>query len=175
MVHRRAVLSLDHRRLGAEARDCIGNRVSMIKVAMTRTDEVFGTRNVRPRGQHLRGRRPAPGRCDKQPSRGLDQAERVGQQPGGVFMRRPVNPALQVTDSPRANLRRLRQLLLRQPRLQAQLPQEPGETQRGLVGHGLPSPQTLRPQLAGTARKARTQRTRAREPLTIRSPRPAAK
>jgi hypothetical protein len=44
MVHRRAVLSVDHRRLGAEARDCIGNRVSMIKVAMTRTDEVFGTR-----------------------------------------------------------------------------------------------------------------------------------
>jgi hypothetical protein len=25
-------------------RDCIGNRVSMIKVAMTRTDEIFGTR-----------------------------------------------------------------------------------------------------------------------------------
>ena len=44
VVHRRAVLSVDHRRLGAEARDCIGNRVSMIKVAMTRTDEVFGTR-----------------------------------------------------------------------------------------------------------------------------------
>jgi hypothetical protein len=46
MVHRRAVLSVDHRRLGAEARDCIGNRVSMIKVAMTRTDEVFGTRKI---------------------------------------------------------------------------------------------------------------------------------
>lgn len=57
MVHRRAVLSVDHRRLGAEARDCIGNRVSMIKVAMTRTDEVFGTRidiGIRPAAHRSR-------------------------------------------------------------------------------------------------------------------------
>ncbi len=52
-----------------------------------------------------------------------------------------------VTDRPRAQVRRLGQLLLRQPRLGPQLPQQPGETQRSLLRHqpSIPSAQPRKP------------------------------
>jgi len=66
------------------------------------------------------------------------------QQHGGVLAGRAVDTPLQVADRPRAHARRLRQLLLRQPSLRPQLPQQPGEAQRRLLRHGIP-PQALTP------------------------------
>ena len=74
-----------------------------------------------------------------------DQVQRIGQQPSSILVCPPADPPLQVTDRPRAQACRLRQLLLRQPRRHAQLSQQPAEIKRRLVGHGPPSPQTLRP------------------------------
>ena len=92
-----------------------------------------------------------------------DQAQRVSQQPGSVLVCPPVDPPLQVTDRPRAQPRRLRQLLLRQPGLHPQLPQEPGEIRRRLIGHLTPSDPPAA--LPGPARhqKTCTQRKRGRK------------
>jgi hypothetical protein len=46
-----------------------------------------------------------------------------------------VDPPLQVTDRPRAQARRLGQLLMGQPGLGPQLPQQPGERKRRLLRH----------------------------------------
>ena len=88
-----------------------------------------GRRRKRARHAPLPGRqhgfyRPAPpGRCDEQFARRPVQAQRAGQQQRGVLAGGAVYPPLQVTDRPRGKPRRLRQLLLGQPRLGPQLPQ----------------------------------------------------
>ena len=74
-----------------------------------------------------------------------DQAQRIGQQPSSILVCPPADPPLQVTDRTRAQACRLRQLFLRQPRRHAQLSQQPAEIKRRPVGHGPPSPRTLRP------------------------------
>ena len=70
------------------------------------------------------------------------QAECVGQQPDRLPARRGSDAPLQVADRPRAQGRGLSQLLLSQPGLGAQFPQQTGEGNRRL-GHRLsPRPQT---------------------------------
>ena len=88
------------------------------------------------RRQHLPGRDLAPGRRDEQLPGRTGQAQRTGQQLGGVLAGGAVDAPLQVADRPRAQARRFGQLLLSQPRLAPQLPQQPAETQREPV----PSP-----------------------------------
>ena len=88
-------------------------------------------RPVGPGRQNLRGRRAAPCRRDEQNPHLTGQAERVSQQHRGVLARGAVDAPLQVADRPRAQARGLGQLLLRQPGLGPELPQQPGEAQRG--------------------------------------------
>ncbi len=101
-------------------------------------------------------------RLDLRPGR-ADQLQRVGQQPDRIPVGRHGDAPLQITDRPRAQARRLRELLLRQPGLGAQLPQQAGEGNRRLGHTASPHPQTgathtehtaqtgrrLRPALAG--------------------------
>ena len=88
------------------------------------------------RRQHTRRRgMPARRRLEQRPPR-PGQAQRIGQQPGRVLAGGQVDPPLQVTDRPRGNARRLRQLLLRQPSIGPQLPQQPPEPRRSLLRHG---------------------------------------
>ena len=92
-------------------------------------------RRALPGGQHLARREPpARRRLEQRPLR-PGQAQRPGQQPGRVMAGGQVHPPLQVTDRPRGQARRLRQLLLGQPGTVPQLPQQPGETQRRLFRH----------------------------------------
>ena len=63
------------------------------------------------------------------------QAQRIGQQPRGLLAGGGVDPAFQVADRPRGKGRRLRQLLLRQPGIGAQLPQQRAETPRRPLRH----------------------------------------
>ena len=106
--------------------------------------------------QHLRSRDQPAGRRHEQRAHRLGQAQRAAQQHGGVLAGSAVDAPLQVTDRPRAQARRLRQLLLRQPGLGPQLPQQPGKPQRRLLRHGpgIPSagPHPAAPQ-PGRARK----------------------
>ena len=92
-------------------------------------------RRARPGGQHLPGRDAAAGRRDEQLPPPPGQAQRTGQQHRAVFAGGPADAPLQVTDRPRGQPRRLRQLLLRQPRLAPQPPQQADETQRRLLRH----------------------------------------
>ena len=92
--------------------------------------------------QHLRYRGPTAGRRHEQGGRRLSQAQRARQQRGGVLAGRWVDAPLQVTDRPRGKARRLRQLLLGQPRLGPQLPQQPREPQSRLFRHR-PNPSDL--------------------------------
>ena len=86
--------------------------------------------------QHLARRgTPARRRLEQRPPR-PGQTQRTGQQPGRVLARRQVHTPLQVTDRPRGNTRRLREILLRQPRIGPQLPQQAAETERRLLRHG---------------------------------------
>ncbi len=71
--------------------------------------------------QHLRSRNQPAGRRHEQRAHRLGQAQRAAQQHGGVLAGSAVDAPLQVTDRPRAQARRLRQLLLRQPGLGPQL------------------------------------------------------
>ena len=91
-----------------------------------------------PGRQHLLGGTAATGRRhERRPGRPV-QAERLGQEFGGVLAGGTVDASLQVADRPRAQVRRIGQLLLGQPRLGPQLPQQPAETLRSLLRH-LPS------------------------------------
>jgi hypothetical protein len=90
--------------------------------------------------QYLRGRGPPAGRRYEHGAHRLGQAQRAGQQLGGVLAGGAVDTPLQVTDRPWAQGRRVRQLLLGQPGFSAQLPQQPGEFQRRRLGHGRHSP-----------------------------------
>ena len=75
---------------------------------------------------------------------------------------RQVNSPLQVTDRPRRKARRLRQLLLHQPGIGAQLPQQPPETRRSLLRHGPHRPFTSPgPLLAARTRRSRADATQA--------------
>ena len=104
-----------------------------------------GSRRLSSHGrQHLRGRGAAAGRGDEQRARRLGQAQRVGQQQRGVLAGGAVDAPFQVTDRPRGKARRLRQLLLRQPGLGPQLPQQPRELQSRLLRHR-PPPLKTRP------------------------------
>ena len=94
--------------------------------------------------QHVLGRAPPAGRRDEQLAHRPGQAQRTGQQHRGVLAGGAVDAPLQVTDRPRAQPRRLRQLLLRQPGLGPQLPQQPCETQPRLLRHR-PTPLPTRP------------------------------
>ena len=106
-----------------------------------------------PGRQHVLGRTAATGRRHEQLPHRPGQAQRIGQQLGGVLAGGAVDAPLQVTDRPRAQLRRFGQLLLGQPRLGPQLPQQPAETQRSLLRHARHPPQArTRPQ-SGTARR----------------------
>ena len=87
------------------------------------------------RRQHLPGRGLAPGRRDEQLPGRAGQAQRTGQQLGGVLAGGAVDAPLQVADRPRAQVGRFGQFLLGQPRLGPQLPQQPAETQRSLFRH----------------------------------------
>ncbi len=136
-----AVRRIDHRRrlrkLGPAAGDA-GDAGDVPRQAPSRGE---GYRRIAPRGgQHLSGRRPATRRRDEQFARGPGQAQRIGKQAGGVLARGAVDATLQVTDAPRAKARHLRQLLLGQPGLRPKPPQQPGEAQRWLLGHGPTSP-----------------------------------
>ena len=83
-------------------------------------------------------RRMAPrGRLELDPGRAA-QLERVGEQPHRVLVRGGGQAPLQVADRPRAQPRRLGQLLLRQPGPGTQPPQHAGEPSRRL-SHGLSS------------------------------------
>ena len=64
----------------------------------------------------------------------------TGQQPGSVIVGGTSNATFQVADSPGADARRLRELLLRQPRLHSELPQQRGETQASIRATLHPSP-----------------------------------
>ena len=77
-----------------------------------------------------RGRAPAAGRGHELLPHRPGQAKRTRQQLGGVLTGRAVDAPLQVTDRPRTHFRRFGQLLLSQPRLDPQLPQQPAETRR---------------------------------------------
>lgn len=99
------------------------------------------TRSVRFGRQHLRGRCPPARRRDEQFPYLPGQAERISQQHLGVLARSAVDAPLQVTDRPGTHARRLGQLLLRQPGLGPELPQQPGETHHRLRrGFHRPSP-----------------------------------
>ena len=83
------------------------------------------------------------------------QAQRIGQQPGRVLAGGPVDAPFQVTDRARAQARRLRQLLLGQPRLGPQLPQQRREPDQAAP----PPPSTplkIPPAAAGPARTGPT-------------------
>ena len=96
-----------------------------------------------PGHQHLGGRGLATRRRHEQRTHRPGQAQRIGQQQRGVLVGGAVDTPLQVTDRPRAQARRFRQLLLRQPGLVPQPPQQNGETQLRLVGHRPASPHNL--------------------------------
>src|SRR5262249_41505086 len=72
---------------------------------------------------------------DEQATDRFGQAERIGQQHGGVLAGGAVDSALQVTDRPRAQARRFCQLLLGELGLGPQLPQQSGERKRRLLRH----------------------------------------
>ena len=93
-----------------------------------------------PGPQHVLGWTAATGRRNEQLPRLPGRTEGIGQQLAGVLAGGAVDAPLQVTDRPRAQVRRLGQLLLGQPRLGPQLPQQPAETQRNLLRH---QPRTL--------------------------------
>jgi hypothetical protein len=77
--------------------------------------------------QNLRGG-GVPASCrHEQGAHRLGQAQRAGQQLGGVLVRGAVDASLQVTDRPRGQARCLGQLLLRQHGRGPQLPQQPGK------------------------------------------------
>jgi len=81
-------------------------------------------------GQHL-GRGGAAAGCrDEQLARRPGEAQGIGQQSGGVLARRAADAPLQVADRPRGKPRRFGQLLLGQPGLGPQLPQQAAEVQR---------------------------------------------
>ena len=121
------------------------------------------------------------------------QAQRAGQQHGGVLAGRAVDAPLQVTDRPRAQARCLGQLLLRQPGLAPQLPQQPGERKRRLLRHRPSVPRTRsanpvlnstqprslplsladRPGYGTAAPGTRTLQNRSRSALTARDAHPA--
>jgi hypothetical protein len=63
------------------------------------------------------------------------EVQRIGEQPGRFLAGGQVNAALQVADRPRAQARRLGQLLLRQPGISPQPPQQPAETWRRPLRH----------------------------------------
>ena len=105
-------------------------------------------------------------RLELRPGR-AGQAQRVGQQPGRVLAGGQVDPPLQIADRPRAQARRLRQLLLRQPGLGPQLPQQPAETRRRLLRHGPHRPSPARPAARpGAARRPASDRQQASHPPT---------
>ena len=88
------------------------------------------------RRQHARRRgASARRRLEQHPLRS-GQAQRIGQQPGRILTGGQADPPLQVTDRPRGKARCLRQLLLRQPGIGPQLPQQPPETRPSLLRHG---------------------------------------
>jgi hypothetical protein len=79
------------------------------------------------------------GRLELRPGR-AGQAQRIGQQPGGLLTGGPVGAPLQVTDRPGAQPGRLGQFLLRQPRLGPQPAQQRAETGHRLLRTGLSPP-----------------------------------
>jgi hypothetical protein len=78
---------------------------------------------------------PAPrDRLEFSPRR-AGQTQRIGQQPGGILPGRSVNASFQVTDRSRAQAGRPGQLLLGQPRLGPQPPQQRRKGHQTLIGH----------------------------------------
>ena len=112
------------------------------------------------RRQHMPGRGLAPGRRDEQLPGRAGQAQRTGQQLGGVLARGAVDAPLQGADRPRAQAGRFGQLLLSQPRPGPQLPQQPAETQRSLFRHyhSVPPQEAPATKPAPTLRAARSGR-----------------
>ena len=90
--------------------------------------------------KHSRGWGAAAGRRDEQGAHRLGQVQRLGQQQSGVLAGGVVDAPLQITNRPLAHLRGGSQLLLRQPSIIAQPPQQPAETQPTLLRHRPYSP-----------------------------------
>ena len=106
-----------------------------------------GRRRERPRRHPLPGRQhigggPAPGGAAANSARRAGQAQCIGQQPGRVLAGGAVDSPLQVADRPRGQARRRRQVLLGQPGLGPQLPQQAGKPQPRLLRHRSSAPRT---------------------------------
>jgi hypothetical protein len=72
------------------------------------------------------------------------QVQCTGQQPGRFLAGGQVDATFQVADRPRAQSRRLRQLLLRQPRISPQPPQQPGAGSSATSPTALHRPNAIR-------------------------------
>ena len=79
------------------------------------------------------GARPRAAAINSSPASPQSQPQRPGQQYRGVLAGGTVDPALQVADRPLAHLCGLGELVLGQPGLIAQLPQQPAKTQPSLL------------------------------------------
>ena len=99
-----------------------------------------GSRHLARGGERLGSPRAPPRRRDKQLAHRPGQAQRIGQEHGGILAGGTVDPPLQITDRPRAHGRRLRQFLLSQPGLGPQQPQQPSKTQARLLRHNTNAP-----------------------------------
>jgi hypothetical protein len=124
---------------------------------------------LRPGRLHLGGRGLAAGSRDKHHAHRPGQAQRISQQQRGLLAGGAADAPLQVTDRPRGQLRRLGQLFLGQPGLGPQLPQQPGERKRRLLGHGPSDP----PERSATT--LRTNNTQDRPAAAISTPPPQAR
>ena len=129
-------------------------------------------RHLLPGRQHLGRRGLAAGRGHEQLTRRPGQAQRTGQQNAGVLVGGAGDTPLQVTDRTGAQACRLRQLLLRQPGLSAQLPQQPGKTKLR-PGHR-PSPLTTCPPRPSRASREPPWENRTPAPPAWPSPSPRA-
>ena len=81
-------------------------------------------RPTTPGRQHVGGRPASARRRHEPPAHRPGQAQRIGQLAGGILMGGAVDSPFQVTDRPRGQARTFGQLLLRQPSLGPQLPQQ---------------------------------------------------
>ena len=110
-------------------------------------------------------------RRHEQPAYRLGQAQRIGEQPGGVLVGCTVRAALQVTDRPQAQPAACASSLLRQPSLGPQLPQQSSKRDPGCpatVPFALPA----RYHPGQDVEKTRTKAYADPRSLTIPQPRP---
>ena len=107
---------------------------------------------------------PAPRRCLEQRPLRPGQAQRIGQQPGRVLAGGPVDAPLQITDRPRAEPRRLRQLLLGQPGIAAAAAASRRSPAQACSATGLTVPHQPRPAARDSGRRRPRAPARAQPP-----------